>query len=147
MVFWDDFYPLQKLEEELVKMVREADISRSYIQLLQRIAQFNTLGRVKAETDIELRQSARFHRWKWYYAWQAARLAERLKQKNKRKYQDDLEPPLREIDNFLFSSTYKTHRFINPDSLYLIEIPARWAELKTKIVTQKQKNGGNHESS
>lgn len=132
VVFWDDFYRLKELEEELVKMVRATDISRSYIQLLQRIAQYNSLGRMKPKNDIELRQSARFHKWKWYYAWQAARLAERLKQGNKKKYQNDLEPPLREIDNFLFSSTYKTHRFINPDSLYLIEIPARWAELKTK---------------
>ncbi len=132
VVFWDDFYHLKELEEELVSMVREADIGKSYIQLLQRIAQYNSLGRVKPKDGIELRQSARFHRWKWYYAWQAARLVERLKQKNKKKYQNDLEQPLLEIDNFLFSSTYKTHRFINDDSLYLIEIPARWAELKTK---------------
>lgn len=138
VVFWDDFYYLKEVEEALVKMVREDDISKSYIQLLRRIAQYNLLGRVKPKNDMELRQSARFHRWKWYYAWQAARLAERLEKKNKTKYRTDLEQPLREIDNFLFSSTYRTHRFINNDSLYLIEIPARWAELKTK------RQGGKH---
>jgi CRISPR-associated protein Csm1 len=135
VVFWDDFYYLKDVEEGLVKMIQDDDIRKSYIQLLRRIAQYTSLGRVKPKNDLEIlevKQSARFFRWKWYYVWQAARLMERLEKKDTAKYRTDIEPQLKEIDNFLFSSTYRSYRFIQKDSLYLIEIPARWAEFKTK---------------
>ena len=149
IVFWEDFYRLQDLEEKLVKLIKDEDISRSYIQLLQRIAQYNSLGRMKPVNENELRQHARFHRWKWYYAWQVARMLERVKRKK------EVEIPLKQIKdfleqikNFLLDSTYDSCRFINSDSLYLIEVPARWAELRTRTVKSKLENkniGGKHE--
>ncbi len=151
IVFWEDFYPLQDLEKKLVKLVEDEDISRSYLQLLQRIAQYNSLGRMKPVNETELRQHARFHRWKWYYAWQVARMLERIKRKK------EVEIPLKQIKDFLeqikdflLSSIYDGYRFINSDSLYLIEVPARWAELRTRTIKSKLQNtikniGGKHE--
>jgi CRISPR-associated protein Csm1 len=142
IVFWNDFYPLHDLEEKLVELVEEKELSRSYIQLLQRIAQYNSLGRMKPMDETELRQYARFHRWKWYYAWQTARLLERQTRKK------EVEILLEKIKDFLFSSIYDGYRFINQESLDLIEVPARWAELRTRIIKEKlpDKNiGGNHE--
>jgi CRISPR-associated protein Csm1 len=144
IVFWEDFYPLQKLEKKLVELVEGKGISRSYIQLLQRIAQYNSLGRMKPVNETELRQHARFHRWKWYYAWQVARMLERLKHKS------EVEIPLKQINDFLLSSIYDGYRFINSESLYLIEVPARWAELRTRTIKSKLQNtikniGGKHE--
>ncbi len=144
IVFWEDFYPLQKLEEILVDLVKDKGISKSYIQLLQRIAQYNSLGRMKPENETELRQHARFHRWKWYYAWQVARMLERIKPKKKK----EVEIPLKQINDFLLSSIYDDYRFINSESLYLIEVPARWAELRTRTIKSKVQNkkiGGKHE--
>jgi hypothetical protein len=126
VVFWDDFLRLKELADELVDLLERKVFNKSYIQLLQRIAQYNSLGRLKPQDHNELRQHARFHRWKWYYAWQAARLLERQKNKNQVKI------PLDHINDFLFLSVYKGYAFINTESLYLIEIPARWAELKTR---------------
>jgi CRISPR-associated protein Csm1 len=126
VVFWKDFSRLKQLKENLVRLVEEKIIGKSYIQLLQRIAQYNTLERRKPKTKDELRQTARFHRWKWYYAWHAARLLERKKK------QKEVKELLDHINRFLFSSTYEDYCFIDKDSLFLIEIPARWAELITK---------------
>jgi CRISPR-associated protein Csm1 len=142
IVFWEDFYQLHDLEKKLVEMIKEKGISRSYIQLLQRIAQYNSLGRMKPVNENELRQHARFHRWKWYYAWQVARMLERVKRKK------EVEIPLKQINDFLFSSIYDGYRFINKESLYLVEVPARWAELSTRTIKSKLENkniGGKHE--
>lgn len=142
IVFWEDFFLLQELQEQLVDLVEKKGISRSYIQLLQRIAQYNSLGRMKPKNETELRQHARFHRWKWYYAWQVARMLERIKRKK------EVEIPLKHINDFLFSSTYDGYRFINKESLYLVEVPARWAELRTRTIKSKIQNkniGGKHE--
>lgn len=125
-VCWEDFFPLQILEEHLVELVKNETIAKAYIQLLQRIGQYHALGREKPVTENELRRSARFHRWKWYYTWQAARLLERKKDN------DAVRLLLKNMEDFLFEKSFQGYRFSEPDSLYLIEMPARWAELKTK---------------
>jgi CRISPR-associated protein Csm1 len=137
-VCWDDFFPLQKLAGHLVALVKDKTIAKAYIQLLQRIGQYHALGREKPVTGDEMRRSARFHRWKWYYTWQAARLLERKKDK------DAVRLLLKNMENFLFEKSFQGYRFSEPDSLYLIELPARWAELKTKDF-QLTDNGGRYE--
>ncbi len=134
-VCWEDFFPLQKLAERLVALVKNKTIAKAYIQLLQRIGQYHALGREKPVTEVELRRSARFHRWKWYYTWQAARLLERKKDK------DAVRLLLENMEDFLFKRSFQGYCFNEPDSLYLIEVPARWAELKTKDF-QLTDNGG-----
>jgi len=118
-VFWEDFFKLKEVEEYLVELVRDETIPKSYIQLLQRISQYDFASERKGKTETELLQSARFHRWKWYYSWQAARLLERKKNK------DPVRNLLAILEDFLFKSVYGSYGFINNDPLYLIEVPAR----------------------
>ena len=134
-IYWEDFFPLKQLARDLAEMVQNKTIARSYIQLLQRIGQYHTLGRKKPVTADEMRRSAHFHRWKWYYTWQAARLLERKKDK------DEVRVLLKNMEEFLFEKSFQGYRFRQTDSLYLIEVPARWAELKTKD-SNLSSNGG-----
>lgn len=126
VVFWEDFFKLQELTQYLENLVNKDKISKSYIQLLQKISQYHLESEKKGKTPLEINQAARFHRWKWYYAWQAARLLER--DKNEKEIVDLLET----MEKLLFQSAFNDAKFINRDSLYLLEIPARWAELKTR---------------
>jgi len=115
-VAWDDFFWLQHLQLRLKDLLDRGVIGNAYVQLLKRISAYNHQDRPEAVTGV--RQQARYHRWKWYYAWSVAGLAGHTQD-------DEVKMLLKELEGFLFRSTYGGHDFIERDSLYLMDIPVR----------------------
>ncbi len=122
--FWDDFFVLKKIKENLEKLYTENKISKGYIRHLLKMYYFHKFkGSINEISSLKVKNKT--EKLKWLHLYYIARMIERTKDSRKKEVKDDLE----KIKTMLFDGKYENYEFISKDTITLSGIFSRWLEL------------------